>query len=187
MTYFLLLLGIGCAALAWPKKGRPGRIAQASVRRKRNQGCSVFEIQASGVVRATPQQTWAVLTDYGRLPEFVPGLQCSTLLSRCGDAVLLEQWGSIGFLFVRQSIHLIVRVTEHPFSGLDVALIRGDMQHYASHWELLPLDAGTATRLAYRGSMEPNFYVPRLLGRMQVQAEVRNMLAAVVAEVERRS
>lgn len=185
MTYLFLLLAIGCTALVWGKDGSPNGSVAVSVRRNRAKGRVLFEIQISGIVRATPQQTWAVLTDYGRLSEFVPDLSSSKLLSRCGDEVVIEQQGSIGFLFFRQPIHLLVRVTEQPFSRLDVALLEGDMKHYASHWELSPLESGARTRIAYRGSVEPDFFVPLLLGRAMVQADVRKMLAAVMAEVER--
>ncbi|WP_035625288.1 SRPBCC family protein [Herminiimonas sp. CN] len=187
MTYFFLLLAITCSALVLTKEGVSNGSVEVSVRRNRKRGRILFEIQAQGLIRATPQQTWAVLTDYGRLSEFVPGLLSSKLLSRRGNEVVIEQQGSIGFVFVRQAIHLVVRVTEQPFSRLDVALLAGDMRHYASRWELAasPLDGGT--RIAYRGSLEPDFFVPLLLGRAIVQADVQKMLAAVVAEVERRS
>lgn len=153
---------------------------------KHEKGRALFEIQVNGLVQATPQQTWSVLTDYGRLPEFVPNLLSSKLLSRSNTQVTLEQQGYAGFLFMRQKIHLVVRVTEHPFSALDVALVSGNMKHYASRWELQPMDQGGGTRIAYRGSLEPDFYVPLLLGRAMLQLDVQNMLAAVVAEVERR-
>lgn len=185
MTYFFLLLAVTCTALVWT--GSPSGSTEAKVKRKHRKGRIVFEIQASGLVRATPQQTWAVLTDYGRLSEFVPDLRSSKLLSRRGDEAIIEQLGSIGFIFMRQSIHLVVRVTEHPFSTLDVALVAGDMKHYASRWELAPLEQGAGTRITYRGSLEPDFFVPLLLGRALVQIDVQKMLAAVVAEVERRS
>jgi ribosome-associated toxin RatA of RatAB toxin-antitoxin module len=185
MTYFLLFLAITCTALAWT--GPPNGSIEDSVKRKHRKERILFEIQASGLVRATPQQTWAVLTDYGRLSEFVPDLLSSKLLSRCGDEAIIEQQGSIGFIFMRQSIHLVVRVIENPFSTLDVALVAGDMKHYASRWELAPLEQGAGTRIAYRGSLEPDFFVPLLLGRALVQLDVQKMLAAVVAEIERRS
>ncbi|MEO6351528.1 MAG: SRPBCC family protein [Burkholderiaceae bacterium] len=184
MTYFFLLLALGCSALVWT--GSPNGGIEVSVKRNRRKGRILFEIQVSGLVRATPQQTWAVLTDYGRLSEFVPDLLSSKLLSRCGDEAIIEQQGSVGFIFVRQPIHLVVRVTEHPFSMLEVALVEGDMKHYASRWELAPLELGAGTRISYRGSLEPDFFVPLLLGRAMVQADVRKMLTAVVAEVERR-
>lgn len=185
MTYFFLLLAISGAALVWEKRGLQDGSFGASVTRNHTKGRILFEIQAKGLARATPQQTWAVLTDYDRLSAFVPDLLCSKLLSRCGDEAIIEQQGSVGFLFMRQAIHLVVRVTEHPFSTLEVALVEGDMRHYASRWELAPAQPGAATLITYRGNMEPDFFVPLLLGRAMIQADVRKMLAAVIAEVER--
>lgn len=167
--------------LLWQKQGVNGGVV---VNAKRSKGGILFEIQASGVVRATPQQAWAVLTDYGRLPQFVPGLLSSKLLGRCGHEAIVEQRGSVGFLFLRQAIHLVVRVTEYPFSRIEVALVAGDMKHYASHWELTPVESGASARITYRGSLEPDFFVPLLLGRAIVRADVEQMLAAVVAEIE---
>lgn len=187
MTYFFLLLIITCSALVWKKEGALNGSIEVSVKRNHAKGRILFEIQVSGLVRATPQQTWAVLTDYGRLSEFIPALLSSKLLSRCGDEAIIEQQGSIGFFFMRQAIHLVVRVTEQPFSTLDVALVAGDMKHYASRWELVPTESGAGTLITYRGNMEPDFFVPLLLGRAMVQADVHKMLTAVVAEVERRA
>lgn len=186
MTYFFLLLAIGGTTLIWGKDAFSKEKITAKVRRYRSKGRILFDIQASAVVRASQHQTWAVLTDYARLQEFVPGLQSSKLLSRRGDEAIIEQLGSIDFLLHQQAIHLVVRVTEHPISHLDVALIEGDMKHYASRWTLTPAAQEGGTRLDYHGSMELRFFVPLLLGRILVQADVQKMLAAVVAEVERR-
>lgn len=186
MTYFFLLLAIGGTTLIWGRDPWSKEKITASVRRSRRKGRILFEIQASALVRASQRQTWAVLTDYARLQEFVPGLQSSKLLSRRGEEVIIEQLGSIDFLLHQQAIHLVVRVTEHPFSHLDVALIEGDMKHYASRWTLTPVLQEGGTRLDYHGCMELRFFVPVLLGRILVQADVRKMLAAVVAEVEHR-
>lgn len=185
VAYSFLFLAIILAALVWKKTASPKGSLEVRVKRNHEKGRILFEIQVSGFVHATPQQTWAVLTDYDRLPEFVPNLLSSKLLSRSGAQAVLEQLGSVGFLFMRQAIHLVVRVTEQPFSTLDVELVSGNMKHYASHWELAPVDLG-GTRIDYRGSLEPNFFVPLLLGRVMVQADVQKMLTAVVAEVERR-
>lgn len=157
------------------------------VRRTPQKGGPCFEIQVNGWVEATAQQTWAVLTDYARLPEFVPDLLSSRQLSRSGAQITLEQQGRAGFLFLRHAIHVVVQVTEHPFSALDVALLAGNMKHYASHWELAPMARGGGTRILYRGSLAPDFFVPALLGQVLVQRDVQNMLAAVAAEIERRA
>ena len=162
---------------------RPDSGIAVSVQRLRQQGRALFEIRVSGMAHATPQASWQVLTGYGRLQEFVPGLLSSTLLSRSGPEVILEQEGVAGFLFLRQTIHLVVRVIEQPFSTLDISLISGDMKHYSSHWELQPAAQGSATRISYFGSMVPDFYVPPLLGSVIMRADVRQMMTAVVAEI----
>lgn len=166
---------------------RPDSGIDVSVQRLRRQGRAMFEIRVSGLARATPQASWQVLTGYERLQEFVPGLLSSTLLSRSGPESILEQEGVAGFLLLQQTIHLVVRVIEQPFSTLDISLIAGDMQHYASHWELLPAAQGSATRISYFGSMVPDFFVPPLLGSAILRAEVRQMMTAVIAEIGQRS
>lgn len=170
-------------------QGVAARRAHLRVRVKHHQpkGRLLFEIQVQGFVHATPQQTWAVLTDYARLPEFVPDLLSSRLLSHSNTETIIEQQGRAGFLFMRQAIQVVVRVTEQPFSSIDVTLLSGNMKHYSSHWELAPLAPDGGTRIDYRGTLEPDFYVPLLLGRALVQRHVQTMLAAVVAEVERRA
>lgn len=174
------------ALLPTPQEQADSRI-DVSVQRLRRDGHALYEICVSGLARATPQASWQVLTGYERLQQFVPGLLSSTLLSRNGPEAILEQEGVAGFLLLQQTIHLVVRVIEQPFSTLDISLISGDLQHYASHWELLPAAQGSATRISYVGSMTPDFYVPPLLGNAILRAEVRRMMTAVVAEIGKHS
>lgn len=187
MAYLLLALTLAGGGLIWLGfASRPARL-QVRVLRVPQKGRVVFDIQLQGIVRATPQQTWAVLTDYARLPEFVPDLISSTLVSRSGNESVLEQHGRAGFLFMRQAVHIVVRVTEQPLVSLKVALISGNMKHYTSHWQLAPLAGQEGTQIDYQGRLEPDFFVPKLLGRALVQRDTQRMLAAVVSEIERRA
>lgn len=174
------------ALLPTPQQQADSRI-DVGVQRLRRDGLALYEIRVSGLARATPQASWQVLTGYDRLQEFVPGLLSSKLLSRTGQQAILEQEGVAGFLLLQQTIHLVVRVIEQPFSTLDISLIAGDMKHYASHWELLPAAQGSATRISYFGSLVPDFFVPPLLGSAIMRADVRKMMTAVVAEIGKRS
>jgi ribosome-associated toxin RatA of RatAB toxin-antitoxin module len=149
----------------------------------------MFEVNASGFVRATQQQAWQVLTDYERLHEFVPDLRSSALLSRDGHEVVVEQRSQSGFLFLSQTIHMIVRVKEQPYSVIDVALVSGDMRDYSAHWELLPSAQNgiDGTHVTFEGMMEPAFFVPPVIGKSIVQVNVKRMVEAVVSEIEKRS
>jgi ribosome-associated toxin RatA of RatAB toxin-antitoxin module len=167
----------------------PHPMVQANAHRIQQNGEAVFEVNASSFVRATPQHAWRVLTDYDRLAEFVPDLVSSKVVSRTQHEAIVEQRSQAGFLFVSQSIRMVVRITEQPFSKIDVAQVSGDMRHYAAHWELAPFakDGVDGTRITFSGTMEPDFFVPPLLGTPIVQGNVRKMVEAVASEIERRS
>jgi ribosome-associated toxin RatA of RatAB toxin-antitoxin module len=149
----------------------------------------MFEVKATGLVRAAQQQAWNVLTDYDRLQDFVPDLRSSTLIARNGQEAIVEQHSEAGFLFMSQTVHLVVRVTEQPYSTIDVALISGDMRSYTAHWELAPVvhNGTEGTRINFSGVMEPVFFVPPFIGKSIVQVNVKKMVEAVLSEIDKRS
>lgn len=184
-----LLTTLFCApfALSQAQSGQNAK-AEVTVRLIKKER-SMFEINATGFVRAAQQQAWDVLTDYDRLHEFVPDLQSSVLLSRSGQVAVVEQHSQAGFLFLSQSVHLVVRITEQPYSIIDVALIDGDMKSYSAYWELASgvEDGAAGTRINFTGMMEPDFFVPPLIGTAIVQMNAKSMVEAVLGEIERRA
>jgi len=170
----------------WAQDGSAPERVQVMVKRTHQDGNAVFNVQADGYTHASPQRAWQVLTDYERLPEFVPNLQASKLVSRDGDGIVLEQQSRAGFLFVKQDIHLVLRVTEHPFSAIDITLVSGDMRQYAGRWEIAPVrvNGNDGTRIRYVGQMEPDFLVPPLVGNAFIAHDVKRMVEAVVSEID---
>ena len=153
---------------------------------------SWFDINASGFVHATPQQAWRVLTDYERLPQFVPELVHSKLVKRSGNEVLLDQESRAGFLFFSYNLRMTVRVTEQAFSAIDIALVSGGMKRYDARWELEDAqeqESGPGgrmgTRIRYSARMEPEFFIPPLIGEPFVQASVKKTVEAVMREIEK--
>jgi ribosome-associated toxin RatA of RatAB toxin-antitoxin module len=163
--------------------------AEVTVRHLRKNEHSMFEVKATGLVRAAQQQAWNVLTDYERLQDFVPDLRSSTLLARNGQEAIVEQHSESGFLFLSQTVHLVVRVTEQPFSTIDVALISGDMRSYSAHWELAPVvhNGTEGTRINFSGVIEPAFFIPPFVGKSMVQVNIKRMVEAVLGEIDKRS
>jgi ribosome-associated toxin RatA of RatAB toxin-antitoxin module len=187
--FFFLLTFLLWASVMHAEPLSPSPVVEANADRVHRDGQSFFSIQASGFVLAAPQQAWRVLTDYDRLAEFVPDLLSSRLITRSAHQAVVEQRSEAGFLFISHSIHLVVRITEQPFSSIDVALVSGNMQRYTAHWQLAPATRNgmQGTLISYAGTMEPDFFVPPLVGESAVQANVRKMVAAVVKEIDRRS
>lgn len=161
----------------------------ADAHRIHRNGEAMFEVEASGVVHAPPQHAWRVLTDYERLPMFVPDLVESRLISRKGNEAIIEQRSQTGFLFFTLPVHMKLHIEERPMSTITVALLSGDMKHYAAHWTLEPFsqDGIEGTRIHFESTLEPTFFLPPLIGTAAVQMNVRKMVEAVTSEIERSS
>jgi ribosome-associated toxin RatA of RatAB toxin-antitoxin module len=188
MMRFLLFLLLGAAAqmamAQAPKLELPK--LEVSVNRVELDAQRMYEVDATGTVAAPLTKVWRILTGYERMAEFVPDLESCKVLSRNGNEVIIEQFGVARFLFMSKSIHLIVRATEQPMSSIDISLISGDMKHYESHWELIPVPETGGTKVVYSGRLIPNFYVPGILGSKMIRGDIERMMGAVLARLDRR-
>lgn len=188
MIRFLLFLLLGVAApvamAQAPKLELPK--LEVSVNRVDAESRHMYEVDATATVAAPLPKVWRILTGYERMAEFVPDLESCKVLSRNGNEVIIEQFGVARFLFMSRTIHLIVRATEQPMSSIDISLISGDMKHYESRWELIPVPETGGTKIVYSGRLLPNFYVPGILGANMIRSDIEHMMNAVVARIDRR-
>jgi ribosome-associated toxin RatA of RatAB toxin-antitoxin module len=145
----------------------------------------VYRIASSATVAAAPAAVWRILTDYNHMADYVPDLDSARVLSRDGDKVVVEQVGAARFLFFSHAIRLVVQVHEQAPDRLDVSLVEGDMKVYHSSWELHPVAGAAGTRVTYNATLAPNFYVPGMVGKSLVRKDIANMMAAVLARLER--
>jgi ribosome-associated toxin RatA of RatAB toxin-antitoxin module len=176
------LFFLSCLVFTAPALAQPAA-PEVAVKRVDADGAQVFEVTASGVVKAPPAAVWKVLTDYESMPEFVPDLEKAKVVSRTGNRVILEQSGVARFLFLSRTIHLIVQVAEEPTSAIDISLVTGDMKVYNCRWEIIALPDG-GTRIAYSGKMVPKFYVPGMLGSNIIRRDIERMMRAVLHRLE---
>ena len=147
-------------------------------------GVKIYQITSSGAVNAAPAVVWRILTDYDRMAEYVPDLASARVVSRSGDKVLIEQRGGVRFLLFSHPIHLVVQAHEQAPRQIDVTLVEGDMLVYRASWELTALPTG-GTRVQYNAAIAPKFYVPAMIGTSLVRKDIANMMAAVLARLDR--
>lgn len=188
MMRFLVFLLLGVTAqlvmAQAPKLELPK--LEVSVNRVEQDAHHMYEVDATGTVAAPLPKVWRILTGYERMAEFVPDMESCRVLSRNGNEVIIEQFGVARFLFMSKTIHLIVRAIEQPMSAIDISLISGDMKHYESRWELIPVPETGGTKIIYKGRIMPNFYVPGLLGSKMIRSDIERMMSAVLARLDRR-
>ena len=143
----------------------------------------VFEVEAVTRVTANVDTAWAVLTDYSGYVNFVPGM---TLSRRVSDhPLLVEQRGEFGLLFFSKEVHALLEVVENPPSKLYFRSLQGNLRRLETFIDLR--GEGGQVVITYRSVIEPDFWVPPLIGTPIVRVAIRRKLDAVASEVERRA
>lgn len=180
-----VLAGTALPALADADPSAAPSPIQIDVRRSKGEAYPVFTVTAGMTVNAPIERAWQVLTDYDHLADFIPNLTSSRSIARNGRTSIVSQEGFGQFLFIKQQIHLLVRVEETPRSAIAVTMVKGNMHEYRADWALTAVDAGT-TRIDYSATIAPMFYVPSLFGAALMKSDLRAMLSAVAKEMASR-
>jgi ribosome-associated toxin RatA of RatAB toxin-antitoxin module len=137
---------------------------------------------------AVPLQTiWQTLTDYNRLPEFIPGISRSRLIEYRGTAAIVEQYGEAGFLFFKVPVDVVVESLEIAPHVIAVRVLKGNLRKLDGRYEI---EEGASPAdpiiLSWRGVIEPETTLPPLVGEMILRSNVTAQFRGMVREIERR-
>lgn len=145
------------------------------------------EIRARAVVLAPLHLAWEVLTDYEKLPRFIPGMARSVVTARNGGRVVVEQSGEARFLFFGFPIETRLEVVETAPERVVSRAVSGNLRRMDGRYDISCDEARKACILIYRGAIEPGFALPPLIGVAAMRAMVEEQFTAMVAEIERRA
>ncbi len=129
-------------------------------------------------IDAPIDRVWAILVDYGRYPEFVPGVKECRVVGTEAGARLVEYEADIG---VRRIRYVLSLKEERPHR-LSWGLVRGDLLSLSDGaWDLREDGGGTLARYTAeiqvsRPALVPKFVVDKVvdeLTRIQVPAIAR--------------
>ena len=135
-------------------------------------------------VRATPQQVWAVLTDYGNATRFISNLEKSEILSKNAETLVVAQKGKMGLGPFSVSLETVTEIRLAPFHGMQSRMLSGSMIHHESTTRLSPEESGT--RIVYHADSNPNTWMPPLIGEALVAHEARERFSQLLDEILRR-
>jgi len=144
----------------------------------------VFQVHVDTPVAVDAQTAWQVLTDYNRLAEFVPDMRMSRIISAPGEPLLLEQKGGAGFLLFKVSIEVVLQVDEIPPERLKFHAVSGNMKRMRGEWRISRADR--AVRLSYEAELEPDFWVPPVIGAALMRRDIGKQIDGVVQEMLKR-
>lgn len=140
----------------------------------------VFIVSAQFEVPQTPAIVLSVLTDYERIPRFMPGVTTSVIRERSAGRALVEQEAVARMMFFSKKLHLLLDVheTEHALVFKDCA--GRSFTRYEGAWRVSRLGGHTIVR--YELSAKPNFDVPGFLLRRLLRRDARQMIDALRVE-----
>lgn len=203
-TAALLLHGLLVAALsAAPAPTRAGTRAPIDVDVEHDGGRFVVEARADLDVDA--RTAWDTLVDYERMPQFVPGLHRTRVLSRTGSAqrqLTVEYIGESRLLFMTVPTRLWLDVQHVPFTdviaqsaptpaGQGEPTVKGLRARYTLAVVGTSGRATPRVRLTYSAQFELTEALPPVLGALfgtaAMRKSVREQFGAMVGEIERRA
>lgn len=144
----------------------------------RSLGANRMRIEGSILVDQPPATLWAVLTDYNRLHEFIPGLTESRLIATPSHQRLTQR-GVLTWWAFRLLVQVTLEVTETPPSAIRFTAVSGDFLEHQGAWRLEPVDH--RTRVRYDATLRPRFFIPPVIGAWMLKRQMRRTLEAVAA------
>ena len=177
---------LACVAVALVCAARPAYPAEDLVVEAERRGEGV-EVRARALVTAPLPLVWEVLTDYERLPRFIPGVAKSAVRLRQGNRVIVEQSGEARFLLFSFPIEVTLEVLESPSEWIPSRAVGGNVRQMEGRYDLQPDPVRAGVMVRYRGLIEPDFDLPPLVGPAALRSRVKEQFTAMVAEIERRA
>jgi ribosome-associated toxin RatA of RatAB toxin-antitoxin module len=145
------------------------------------------EVRVHALLDASAALTWQVISDYERLPEFVPGISRSVVVARSGNRVTLEQSGEARFAFLVFPIEVRLEVLESPLEWIVSRAVSGNVRRMSGRYEIHPEGARGGVTLRYHGAIEPAFELPPIVGVAALRWTIEQQFEAMVNEILRQA
>jgi hypothetical protein len=144
----------------------------------------VVTVDVEFFVRASPEEAWAVMTDFDNAARFIGKLHESRVLSRTQETLVVAQKGTMGLGPFSVPLESVSEIRLEPPQKIQSRMISGNMKKYDSETELLREAEGT--RVVYRVESIPDVWIPPLIGRAMIEFETRSRFRQLVEEILRR-
>ncbi len=105
---------------------------------------------------ASPEEVFAVLTEYESYPEFIPEISRAKILEE-GPGYIVADF----ILNAGKAINYVLRFQPEPYSGITWSYVRGDLRDNKGSWKLRPKKGGTEG--IYEVSMDFGRLMPKFV------------------------
>ena len=149
----------------------------------REQG-GLYRVQARFTVSQPAPTVLAVVTDYDRIPTFMPQVKTSIVRERSDRRAVVEQEAVASVMMFSRRIHLLLEVQE----GTDTVSFRDgsgrSFSHYEGSWRVA--EANGVTVVVYELTAKPAFAVPEFLLKRLLKRDAVDMIERMKQEFSTR-
>ena len=141
-----------------------------------------YTITADMQLAVSQQQAFRAASDYDRLPEFNPSIIESKRLP--GDR--LRSTVRLCVALICKQVEQVMRYRQMPPDAISMQVVpgAGDLKAGHADWRFSSEDGG-ATRLIFEAEIEPDFWVPPLIGPYLIARELRRQARVTGQSIER--
>ena len=141
----------------------------------------VYEVRAAFFVPRPASVVAAVLTDYLRIPDYMPEVRSSQVLERHDDHAVVEQEAVARFMVFSRRLHLVLDVKEASSTIEFHDRCGQSFERYEGAWSMAEKDG--QTRVAYRLTAKPSFDVPDWLLSRLLKRDAGQMITRLRAQI----
>lgn len=145
----------------------------------------VYFVVARFQVRQPSAVVRTVLTDYDRIPRFMPGIKRSVVLERAPGRVLIEQEAISRFMMFSKRVHLVLEITEGADTLAFKDQCRHSFLHYEGSWHIS--EGNGFTDIHYELTAQPAFDVPEVLLKRLLKRDSGEMIEGLRREIAARA
>lgn len=142
----------------------------------------VYHVTATFDVDRPAGDARSLLTDYDRIPRFMPAVRSSRILERAASRVVVAQEVVARFMVFSRRISLVLEIEE----GQNVIRFRDRLaesfEHYSGSWTMTADEQGGA-QITYALSAKPSFSVPGSLLKRLLRRDAVEMIERLQREI----
>ena len=145
----------------------------------------VYQVTAAFAVNATPQAVMAVLSDYERIPAYMPDMEVSKVIERTAGGVVVEQQAVSRFMLFSKRVHLELEVRESDDQLRFRDRCGKSFAEYEGSWAISQHDSLTV--VDYQLTAKPLFEVPSFVLKRLLKRDSTQLIDRIKVEIAERA
>jgi carbon monoxide dehydrogenase subunit G len=177
----MLVVALGILGSTLAAAAAQSDVPVVSVREHRG----AYTVSARFLVAEPAAVVREVLTDYERIPRFMPGVRTSRVLERGDGRARIEQEAVSRFMMFSKRVHLVLDIEEGPGVIRFRDACGKSFASYEGAWTIT--DRGDHAQVEYGLTATPAFDVPGFVLRRLLDRDARAMIDGLRSEMATRT